>query len=633
MNDINKVLTAAAWRLGVASFLRGTVFALAAALCGLIALRLSQQLFVFGVDWRLAGAVAAGASVLAGFVYAVIVRPGRIAVARRVDEGADLRESLSTALCVAGRGDDPWAKATIESATRQARGVRVSQAVPIQPPKFWPVPLALAMALTVLYFMPQVDVLGWRKKQVVKEADIVRVSEAKQESDKAKQKVEEMVKDLGLEKDPAEVPAAEKPEARDPDAIRKSAIKDLTKLNERLEQLRTGEKSMTLKAVQDRLKMLRPAGQETSELSKALTSGDFSQAGKELEKLKEQIAAGSMSDAQRAATAKELENIAKQLQELAQNKQELEQALQKAGMDPRLAADAKALQQQLKEQAKKEGQSPEQQQQNQQMQQTAQAMSQMQSAMDGLSQSAQQMASACQNPGDKQGGSPQQGQQGQQSGQKEGQQQAGQQQGDQQQQGQQGGAQQAQRAAQQGQQQLSELEQISQEMQTAAAAQQEAQQQMSQLGSQCNGGGGDGQGEGQGNGGQSQAWSDAFSQGQGQGKGWGQGKNFAGMREKGSADFEMQKRKSIGAMGAGPIIGSRLVEGESIKGESVAEFSAAVATAEQGATEAMENNTIPREFHEAVKNYFGNLKQNARPAPGKDAKPAEPAKPAEDAKK
>ena len=613
MNDINRVLSAAAWRLGVTSFLRGAVFAAAVALGALIVLRLAQQLFVFAVDWRLAGAGAAGACVAAGVVFAVIVRPGRIAVARRVDEGADLRESLSTALCVAGRGEDPWAKAAIESATRQARGVRVSQAVPIAPPKFWPVPVAMGMALTVLYFMPAVDVLGWRKKDVVKAADTVQIVQAKADADQARQKVEEMVKELGLEKDPSEPPAAEKPEARDPDAIRKSAIKDLTKLNERLEQLRTGEKSMTLKAVQDRLKQLRPAGKETSELSKALASGDFSQAGKELEKLKEQVASGSMSESQKAATAKELENIAKQLAELASNKQELEQALQQAGMDPKLASDPKALQQQLKEQTKTADQSPQEQQQNQQMQQMAQAMSQMQSAMDGLSQSAQQMASACQNPGGQQGENQQQGQQ-------QGQQQAGQQQG----------AQAAQQAAQQGQQQLSELEQISQDMQTASAAQQEAQQQMQQLASECNGG--EGSGEGQSNGGQGQSWTDSFGQGQGQGRGQG-GQGFAGTRERGSADFEMQKRKSIGAMGGGPIIGSRLVEGESIKGESVAEFSAAVATAEQGATEAMENNTIPREFHEAVKNYFGTLKQKAGTAPGKDAKPAAPAKPAEDAKK
>ena len=72
-----------------------------------------------------------------------------------------------------------------------------------------------------------------------------------------------------------------------------------------------------------------------------------------------------------------------------------------------------------------------------------------------------------------------------------------------------------------------------------------------------------------------------------------------------------------------------MVEGDSIKGESKAEFTSAAITAEQGATEAMENNTIPREFHDAVKSYFGNLKGGGKAA--KDA-PTAPTKPAESAK-
>jgi hypothetical protein len=615
VREINSVLSVAAWRLGVMNFLRGLVYAAVVVMGGLIALRIVQQLFAFEVPWTNVAWIAAAASVLAGLVFALIVRPGRLAVARRVDEGADLRESLSTALCVSGQGDDPWAKAAIETAVRQARGVRVAQAVPIQPPRAWPVPVALAMALGVLYFMPRVDVLGWRDKRAGNEPDKAQIVQAKQDATQAKQKVEQLVKDLELEKEPVEPPAADKPEARDPDAIRRSAIKDLTRLNDRLEQLRTGSKAMTLKAVQERLQQLRPAGSQTSELSKSLAAGEFSQAAKELEKLKEQIASGEMSAEAKQAAAKELENIAQQLKELAKNKQELEQALQQAGLDPKLAGDPKALQQALQQQAQKEGQSPEQQQQNQQLQQMAQAMSQMQSAMDGLSQAATQMAAACQNPGNQNGennSANNASQQGQQA-------------------GQQSAASQAQQAAQQGQQQLSELEQISQDMAAASAAQQEAQQQMQALGGQCNNPGqGEGQNasqnQGQGQAGNGQCWSNAWAQGTG-GRG---NRNFSGTRSAGGADFELQKRRNIGQMGQGPIIGSRLVEGESIKGESVAEFSAAVASAEQGATEAMENNVIPREFHGAIKNYFGSLKENA-PAKAPDA--AKPAAPAQDAGK
>ena len=69
-----------------------------------------------------------------------------------------------------------------------------------------------------------------------------------------------------------------------------------------------------------------------------------------------------------------------------------------------------------------------------------------------------------------------------------------------------------------------------------------------------------------------------------------------------------------------------MVEGDSIKGESKAEFTSVATKAEQGATEAMEQNQIPREFHDAVKNYFGNLKGGGKAA--KDAGAATPTAPA-----
>jgi hypothetical protein len=85
-------------------------------------------------------------------------------------------------------------------------------------------------------------------------------------------------------------------------------------------------------------------------------------------------------------------------------------------------------------------------------------------------------------------------------------------------------------------------------------------------------------------------------------------------------------------------VSSRVVEGESIRGESKAEFVAAVARGEQNATEAIENNAVPREFHESIKAYFGRLKQRAAPGgdtPAEKPAPAGPAsgEPAKDADK
>ena len=44
-----------------------------------------------------------------------------------------------------------------------------------------------------------------------------------------------------------------------------------------------------------------------------------------------------------------------------------------------------------------------------------------------------------------------------------------------------------------------------------------------------------------------------------------------------------------------------------VKGESVAEFAEVAQNSEQQASEAIENNQVPRELQNAVKTYFGRL--------------------------
>ena len=93
------------------------------------------------------------------------------------------------------------------------------------------------------------------------------------------------------------------------------------------------------------------------------------------------------------------------------------------------------------------------------------------------------------------------------------------------------------------------------------------------------------------------------------------------------------KRNFKTALGAGPTIGTMLVQGEQIKGESRAQFQATADAAEAQASEAIQNNTIPREYHDAIKHYFGELKkkvaaQGGTPAGTPAAAPASDAKPA-----
>jgi hypothetical protein len=596
MHEINRVLSAAAWRMGIANFFKGLVFVAMALVAGLILTRIVQQVFGLVLPWKIIAYSCSGAAVLAGLVWSIVVRPDKAAVARHVDEGANLKESLSTALSIEKyQNDDPWAKVTVDAAVRQARGVRVAQAVPIAAPRFWPVPFALGLALAIVWMaFPRMDILGWRAKQAAVEKNKAAFVQAKADLIDVK-KIEQAAEKLGLEKDKVEPPAADKPDPRDPEAMRRAVLKDLTKLSERIDQLRNGEKGQKLDAVQQTLKNLKTTDGQASELTKAMAKSDFSGAQKEIEKMKDQMASGAMSEKQKQELSDQLENLSKQLAEMAKNKEQLESAMKKAGLDPKAAENAEAMKKAL-EQAK--NLTPE---QKKSLSEMAQSQSQCQSAMDALSKASSQM-SQCSKSGDQQG---------------------------------------AQKAAGNMQSQMAQLEQLQQEMQLADAAKSECQSKMSSMckgdkdsESECNKSGdcnGNGQCQGSGN----KPWSASWSQNQGNGRGGG-GLGRGGSAASSEASFEKKISKNIGAKGDGPIVSSRMVEGDSIKGESKAEFVAVTTKAEQGATEAMENNTIPREFHEAVKSYFGHLKGGGKPAadaaPAKPAKPATPAKPAEPAK-
>jgi hypothetical protein len=607
MHEINKVLSAAAMRLAVANFIKGLLFVSAAIVLGLILARVVERVFGLAFAWKIIALSCAGGALVGGIVWAIITRPSKAAVARRVDEGANLKESLSTALSVERfQNDDPWARVTVESAVRQARGVRVAQAVPIAAPRFWPVPFALAIAFAIVWItFPRLDVLGWRAHQIAQQKQQVQFTEAKAKQAEIKEFKEMQEKQLGLEKDPTEVAASEKPEARDPEAIRKSALKDLTTLSERLDQLRSGEKGQKLDALQNQLKQLSSPGQETSELAKAMAASNFQAAQKALEKMKDQLGSSSMNEQDKKALGDQLEQLSKQMAELGKNKQALENAMKNAGLDPKKASDPAEMKKAL-DQAK--NLTPE---QKQQLQQQSQAQSQCQNAMDSLSKACNNMSQSCKS-GDKQGG---------------------------------------QQAAASMQKQLSQLEQLKQEMDQADAAKSECQGKMAGMCQKP----GDGEKEGECNGmkpGDSQCkggnksgsckaewsatWCNNTSVGNRQDgpRRGGGGVGKGGVGDTSNSDFNTEKKMDAKVKGDGPIVSSRMVEGESVKGESHADFVVALSKAEQGASDAMDSNTIPREFHDAIKSYFGNLKKGDKNA-AKDAAaeaPAAPAKKTEDAK-
>jgi hypothetical protein len=606
MNDIHAVLGRAAWRLGVSRFLYGLMLAAMSALGAVIVLRLGEKLGNLVVRWDMVGWIAGGACILGAVGYALFTRPTSLAVAQRVDQGAGLKEALSTALCVApAAGSDPWARVTVESASAEARQVRVASAVPVVAPRSWPMLVALGFATFIVF-------LAVPKYQLFKlpaalpaggdaQAAVIEATSEKLEVQKLKELTNNLVEPKPEPTPPASANAEPKP-PQTAEEIRRSAVKELSTLNDRLEQMRTGAQAQKLAQTQQKLQQLSTPGKDTAELSTALAKGDFSKAKAAIEKLQKSAGAGEgaggMSKDQKKDVAKQLDDLAKQLDKLAAKQDQLAEKLAQAGIDPGLASDPAAMQKAI-EQSKSLSDD-----QKQQLANAAEGMKQSQEAMKGLSQSMAQMAQSMQ-------------QSGQQSGQESGQEQ-----------GQQGDQQQGESAATQAGEQLSELEQIAQDMASASAAQSQVQEKMTEMAGKCDGGSQQGR-----DGGSDSPWSEGWNQGEGGRRGGG-GIGQGGQATSAKADFEKVDKKSLGAVAEGPTVGTRLIEGDSIRGESRAQFAAVVARGEQAATEAIENNTLPREYHNAVKNYFGRLQQKASQpgTPAKDAAPATPAEPAKDAK-
>src|SRR5687768_11690322 len=123
MNEIRRVLKVAAWRLLVLDLFRTLAVTATAAVGALILLLLAERVFGLAVafpgDWARAAAGVAGGAVLGALVWSAIRRARGVEVARELDERANLRESLSTAMCVAS-SEDPWAKMVVETARQKA---------------------------------------------------------------------------------------------------------------------------------------------------------------------------------------------------------------------------------------------------------------------------------------------------------------------------------------------------------------------------------------------------------------------------------------------------------------------------------------------------------------------------------
>lgn len=515
------------------------------------------------IPWMWVGSALAVVSLGVAVIWWRQGRASEIHVAVTADEGLDLREKLSTALHCHDR-EDAFAQAAVQDAVLVARDPktheRARRIFAITPPAGWYISPLLVLGAVMLSLVQPRNIFAGDP------AVTPEVTQAKLDAEKS---IDAVIKSIEAQPELSKELALGElsKQGTDPNAIRKpeefkqNALKKLTDLNKKLDEILSGEKGKTAEAMEKALSQLKsPEDGDAKELADSMAKGDFSAAQKALKEMMDKVQSGTMSEEEKQKLAEQLQQIADQLEKLAEQQQQLQDALKQAGMDPNLANNPQALQQAIQNNQNLN------QQQKQQLQQMAQAQQAAAQMCQGMGQACQQMAQACK--------AGQNGQMGQAAGQMAG--------------------------------QLGEMEQLQQLLQQAQAA-------MNQSMSQC-------QGIGQGlNMDQAmQQW----SMKQGNQGNWGRaaGGRSEYARTPTATKMEQGKVQTVD----GDIIAKQLFEGQQIRGESKAKLLAAVEAAREGIDEAQNEEHLPRIYQDAQKHYFGEIEkltQSGTPVKPDDAKP------------
>lgn len=587
MTSLERNVRQTQWRLGINAWLAalGWCLVCGAALWCLIIL--TDKLL--GLNLPLlatCGGLLAG-GLLVSVVLARRRAMDRVAAAAILDEAADLKERTGSALYCQD-SNDPFAQAVREDAEHRNQNLSVRSFIKLTWPSslsFASLAIVLALIMTWLPISPlqasEEAVAEKEQRDLVRE-DVKRVRKRLQRLEEQAKKNPAMKTLQQQMRTVAQLPE-EKMET--PEQVRREAIKNIDKLADAVRKRREDklEKMNSIKRMFRGLKHTRQSKSPTDKLSRSLAKGDFRAAREALKELREQLAKleRRQDDQEREKVRKKIDALAKQLNQLAQQeeqKKKLEDELKKAGVDPETAKRAlenlsKADLDRVKEQMKKQGASE---------QQIKEMMKKMQ-GQQTASQQASKMASAMQ-----------QAAKAMQSGSSAA-----------------AGAQQLQSMGQM----LDSLEQLDQELSElnsmladAQAAQNEFSDQQNGMCQKCGGGGckacnGTGQVKG------------------GMGPRPGQGRGGRASEQK--TGERWVKRRSPVITTPGGIIGKKFVDGEQVRGEVSAEIIEVFSAAEREATDALEDNKIPNQYRNAVKDYFSQIvRELERHKPAQKGTPA-----------
>lgn len=353
------------------------VAALAVAAPKVWAMPLDGQLWLFG--W-LGGAVAAG--LLTAGVLLYWRRRGAGEAAMEIDRRCGLRERVASSLLLHPEERETEAgRALWQDATRRVERIDVAEEFRIRPR--WTALLPLAPA-GIVFLLTMVPNATFESGQEAAATTIAAKEQIKRSADDLRKKIAErkrLAEEQGLT-DAGELfkklQTGLDELAKRENVDRKQALVKLNDLSEQLEKRRQalGDKD----DIREKLNQLKNMDQGPADkLVKSLKDGDVEEALKQLNDLKEKLAAGELPEEEQQQLAKQLDQMQQRLQDLAdahqQAKADLQQQVKQLQQAGDLEGAAKAQQQLDKLNA-----------QNEQMQQLQEMGNQLAEAANSLKQ-------------------------------------------------------------------------------------------------------------------------------------------------------------------------------------------------------------------------------------------------------
>jgi len=551
MEELEKQVGRARWRLGLGRFLRTLGYCCFATLLVAAVLAGLDKRYEWPAPVWLWPAAALGLGLMGAGLWIWLTRRRPLDAAIEIDKRFGLKERVSSTIALSQEERESEAgHALVDDAVARVRRVEVAARFPVRPGRpallpLLPAVLGVAAFLLIPAIEKPVEADTDTDAKVVKQ-QVKRSGEAlkkklaqrrKEASEKGLKDAERLFKRLERQTEDLASGKTDRKKAR-------VQLNDLAqKLQQRRSELGGSEQ------VQRQLNQLRDLNRgPADDFAKAVRDGDFKKAEEELEKLKDKLDKGGLDEKDKEQLKEQLEKMKDKLDDLAAAHkaacEDLKKKIDQAQANGQLG-EAGKLQQQL----------------NQLMQQAPQ-MNQLQQMANQLGQCAQ-----CMQNGNMQG---------------------------------------AQQALQQMQGNLADLKQQLDEMELLDEAMNQLVQAQNQMNcKQCGGkgcpqcqGGGNQMGMGMGQG-------DGQKQG-GMGLGAGQGRGARPEAEV-KADFVPSHVRQ--KLGPGEAVVTGQVEGPLVKGDVEQQIQEEFEATKRGATDPLTNRRIPRGHRQHVREYFERFKE------------------------